>query len=278
MVDLILAIAASSMVSIFMRLSSDKVKNGLSQLAVSYITCFVLAAFYIGDTGFLPKHSGLPHTILLGTIAGAVYLAGFVLLQHNIKRSGVVLSSAFMKLGLIVPMVISIFFFKEMPSVFQLIGFAIAIFAIIVMNIEKGSSESKFHFGLILLLLGGGFADSMSKIYDETGALDLSDLFLFYTFFTAFLFCMLMVLKEKMRFDKNAVLYGILIGVPNFFSSKFILRSLESVSAVIVYPTFCVSTLLAVTLVGVTFFGERLKKNQWFALFMILVSILLLNF
>jgi len=35
-------------------------------------------------------------------------LAGFVLLQTNIKRSGVVLSSAFMKLGLIVPMVISV--------------------------------------------------------------------------------------------------------------------------------------------------------------------------
>ena len=277
MVDLILAIICSSMVSITMRISSDKVKNGLCQLAASYLTCFVFAALYVRDTGFFPKHSELGHTLILGMIGGAVYLAGFVLLQLNIKRSGVVLSSAFMKLGLIVPMIISVFFFKEEPTAFQLFGFAVAIAAIIVMNSERGSSDSKFHVGLILLLLGGGFADAMSKIYDETGVPELSALFLFYIFFTAFLFCVLIIIRKGLRFEPNDLKYGALVGIPNFFSSRFLLSSLDSVSAVIVYPTFSVGTMLVVTLVGITFFGERLRKNQWLALFMILAALLLLN-
>lgn len=277
MVDLILAIFCSSMVSITMRLSSDKVKNGLCQLAASYLTCFVLASLYISDTGFFPKHSALSHTIILGAIGGVVYLAGFVLLQLNIKRSGVVLSSAFMKLGLLVPMVISVFFFGEMPTAFQIFGFVVAIAAIVAMNSEKGSSNSKFHIGLILLLLGGGSADAMSKIYDETGAPELSALFLFYIFFAAFLLCIAMIFKKGLRFAPNDVKYGVLVGIPNFFSSRFLLSSLDNVSAVIAYPTFSVGTMLVVTLVGVTFFGEKLKKNQWSALVMILGALLLLN-
>lgn len=277
MADLLLAIICSSMVSITMRLSSDKIKNGLCQLAACYITCFILAALYIGDTGLFPKHSALPQTMLLGTIGGAVYLAGFVLLQFNIKRSGVVLSSAFMKLGLLVPMVISVFFFGEVPTSFQVIGFAVAIAAMIVMNSEKESSDSKFNIGLILLLLGGGSADAMSKIYDEIGAPELSALFLFYIFFTAFLFCMAIIVKDGLRFELNDIKYGALVGIPNFFSSRFLLSSLDSVKAVIVYPTFSVGTMLAVTLVGVAFFGEKLRKNQWMALLMILAALLLLN-
>ena len=36
-----------------------------------------------------------------------MFLAGFVLLQLNIRKNGVVMSSIFMKLGLLVPMLVS---------------------------------------------------------------------------------------------------------------------------------------------------------------------------
>ena len=58
----------------------------------------------------------------LGAVNGALFLLGFVLLQSNMKRNGVVLSSIFMKLGLLVPMVISIFLFREIPAPMQIAG------------------------------------------------------------------------------------------------------------------------------------------------------------
>ena len=47
--------------------------------------------------------------------------------------------------------------------------------------------------------------------------------------------------------------------------------------AVIVYPVYSVATLLVVTVAGVLLFRERLRKQQWAALGMILLSLILLN-
>ena len=73
------------------------------------------------------------------------------------------------------------------------------------------------------------------------------------------------------------LLYGVLVGVPNYFCAKFLLKSLESIPAVIVYPTFSVATILVVTLAGVLVFRERLSKQQWTALGIILAALVLLN-
>jgi drug/metabolite transporter (DMT)-like permease len=67
-----------------------------------------------------------------------------------------------MKLGLLVPFVMSILLFGEMPTVLQVIGFVIAIVAIIAINYQKDDTSSKFSLGLIFLLLIGGSADVMA--------------------------------------------------------------------------------------------------------------------
>ena len=63
----------------------------------------------------------------------------------------------------------------------------------------------------------------------------------------------------------------------DFFSSKFLLGALESLSAVIVYPVFSVGTILTVTLAGVLLFRERLEKRQWIGMLLILAALVLLN-
>ena len=45
----------------------------------------------------------------------------------------------------------------------------------------------------------------------------------------------------------------------------------------IVYPTFNVAGLMVVTLAGVLFFKEKLRKTQWIALFIIAAALVLLN-
>ena len=71
--------------------------------------------------------------------------------------------------------------------------------------------------------------------------------------------------------------FGAVIGVPNFFSSKFLLGALTKLPAVVVFPSFSVGTMLLVTLSGVIVFKERLSKLQWFALTTIIAALILLN-
>lgn len=277
MVFLLLAVLSSSMISIIMRVSSDKISANLSMLATNYLICSLLGAAYAGFSLAAPEDPGFSVTVIISLISGVLYLAGFVAFQANTNKRGVVLSSVFMKLGLLVPIAASVLFFKEIPTTVQIIGFCVAVFAIVLINLKKDSSGKGFGFGLILMLLLSGGADVMAKIFDVFAPRSHSALYLFYNFATAFGLCILLVIHKKERPGFRELLYGTLIGIPNFFSAKFLLASLAKLPAVVVYPTFSVGTMLIVTLMGVVVFWERLSKLQWVAMGAIVAALILLN-
>ena len=274
---LILAILSSAMVSIVMRLSTDKISANLSMLATNYFICSLLGAAFGGFRLVLPQVEGFSVTVWLGLLSGVLYLAGLVMFQANTRSKGIVLSSVFMKLGLLVPIVASVLFFHESPTVSQITGFCIAVFAIVLINFKKDGSGKGFGFSLIVMLLLSGGADVMAKVFDVFGPAALSALYLFYTFATAFVLCVVLVVHKKERPGFRELLYGTLIGIPNFFSAKFLLAALTKLPAVVGYPSFSVGTMLIVTMTGVSVFRERLSKVQWAALAAIVVALILLN-
>lgn len=273
---LILAFCSSAMVSVVMRLSDAKIKNNVAMLAVNYATCCLLAAATAGFDAF-PPAEGLGTALLLGGINGGLYLGSFLLFQFNVKHNGIVLSSIFMKLGLLVTMVISIVLFGEIPGVLQLLGFALAVGAILLINYKPGQTMAGAKTALLALMVGGGFADGMSKIFEELGNGALSSQFLLYTFFVALILCALLAAGKKQKPGKWELLYGMLIGVPNYYSSGFLLQSLQTVPGVVAYPVYSVAGILLVTLAGVLLFREKLEKRQWAALAIILAALVLLN-
>ena len=277
MLSLMLAVLCSTAIALAMRLSTGRVGSNIGLLAMNYLTCFVIAVAFTGVDSLFTTESGWVTALGLGGAQGALYLLAFVLLQLNIRKNGVVLSAIFQRLGLLVPMVVSVFLFKEIPETMQLLGFGVAVLAIVLINLEKEQSVIQFKLGLVLILLAGGMADVMAKLYEEWGNPALAPQFLLHTFGVALVLSVGMMLWKKERPGWKELAYGAAVGVPNYFSAKFLLASLESVPAVIVYPTFSVATILLVTLAGVVLFKERLSKRQIIAIGVILLALVLLN-
>lgn len=276
MIYLLLTVFSSALVSIVMRLSEYKVKNNFGMLAVNYLVCTLISAAYA--MGSWPALGSQLHlTAGFGVVNGLLYLISFVLLQVNVQRNGVVLSSTFMKLGLLVSLLVSVVFFREIPDGLQVLGFVLAVGAIILINYKKQETAAEFKSGLIWLLLCGGMGDAMSKIFGESGVAELEAQFLCFTFLTALVFCTLLMLAKGQKPEKWELLFGVLIAIPNYFSSKFLLGALEAVPAVIVYPVYSVGSILVVTMAGVLLFRERLSRQQWAGIGAILVALILLN-
>ena len=206
MFNLILAIIASSLVSIMMRVGEGRAKNNISMLSVNYFLCMILAIIYTGVGNLMQTGEGLGTAIGLGSINGFFYIASLILFQNSVKKNGVVLSSIFMKLGIMMPLIISILLFGEMPTMVQVIGFVIAVTAIVIINMKekeenvtnhKTNRTSPVKLGLILVLVGCGMADGMSKIYQELGTREFEELFLVCTFVIAFILSVLFVKYKK---------------------------------------------------------------------------------
>ena len=278
MLNLLLAVLSSALVSVAMRLSKPYVKKETALLAVNYLLCSLLSW---GDTGFtvlFPAVTGLPTAALLGILDGFLFLAGFVLLQWSIRRNGVVLSATFQKLGLLVSMLVSVICFGERPALWHWFAFFVALAAIVLMNYRPGREKAGSMGGLLLLLLSCGGCDAMSKVFEVYGSTALSGHFLLYTFLTALGLCILLTIVRRQGLPGKAEwVFGLIVGIPNYFAAKFLLASLVTLPAVIVYPVYSVATLLAVTFAGIALFRERLEKRQWLAMGMILLSLVLLN-
>lgn len=277
MVFLCLAILSSATISLLMRISANKVSAKLSMLSFNYLICALLGAAYAGFDLVRPDVSGFPFTIALGIVSGIFYLGGFVLFQWNTANNGIVLSSIFMKLGLLVPILLSVLVFHEIPTLAQIIGFCLAILAIVALNLKQKREKSRFRWQLLAMLVMCGGSDAMSKVFKVWGQEALANQFLFYTFAFALVLCIGFVVYKKECPGIRELLFGAAIGIPNFFSSKFLLLSLADLPAVVVFPSFSIATMLIATLVGVLFFRERLQKHQWPALIAILAALFLLN-
>ncbi len=117
----------------------------------------------------------------------------------------------------------------------------------------------------------------MAKVFEYWGNPAQNDHYLLYTFFTAFVLCVVMCIVQKQGIAWGDVLCGLAIGVPNYMSARFLLLALTQLNGVIVYPSFSVGVIIVVTLVGVLAFREKLNRRKLIALGMILAALVLLN-
>lgn len=279
MLYLFLAIASSAMVSVGMRASEKYVRNTMAMFTANYAVCLAMARFYMRDIRLFAAQDGMGLAVALGIASGMLYLLNFVLLQRNIRINGVVLSSASMKLGaVLIPVIAAMLLFHERMKGEQLAGALLAMMAILLINLEKGSlHQGQKKAGLLLLLAVSGITDTMANVYDQTGAEALKNHYLFYTFMAALFLAFVMALRKREKATAADILSGVLIGVPNYFSARFILLALGQVPAVVVYPVYSVGTIIVITLVGLAVFREKLSARKAGAMALIVAALALLS-
>lgn len=273
---LILAILSSALISIIMRASEKYITNKMAMFMSNYAICIALSAAFMN---WKNVSVGLGTFALgLGVISGILYLVNFIFLKYNMQHNGIVLSSTFMKLGVLIPTVMAVVVFHEMPSLAQVIGIGISIVAIIMIHFEKEAlQESNKKIWLLLLLVLSGITDSMANIYEKVGTAEGKDGYLLITFFTAFALASFFVCRDKNKITRKDLFFGLLIGIPNYFSARFLLLALGSVDAVLAYPMYSVATIIVITLAGAFAFHEQISRKKAIALGLIVMAVCLLN-
>ena len=257
MIYLIFAILFSASLALALRISETFSDNRYGILVGNYVTCLVVAFVLLPDKN--------------------IFAAG--------SRTAV-LSSAFAKLGIVIPVTASILFLGEIPTLFQLVGIVLVIVAIWVINSEGdrgcGRRRRMGSAGLLLVLfVVSGMADGMSKVTERIGERRFDALFLFYTFLTALVLTVVLAFLEQQRtrrkIGKMDFLSGVAVGFPNYFSTSLLLASVSRLPAFIVYPSFSVGTILVVSFVSVLVLGDPISRRQIGGCGIILVALALLN-
>ena len=282
MLFLLLATVASAGNALTMKFAGSRSDNTWALLLFNYLTATLLAAFSVVRSA-LAIGEVAAQVWLLGFVTGVLFITTFALLQLNVRVNGATVSSSLARMGAIIPMLFSIVLFGEYPSLSGAFGIAVAIMATVLLSIPKEdvaqateSASSKRRL-LIPMVLAGGTADTMPKIFETIGDPAHEEAFILMTFATAFAICLVMLMRSHERPAVVDITCGVMLGTFNFFSTDLMLRALMELPAYVVYTGFSMGVVLLTYAVNALVMHEELTRRDHAAITLVLLALALIN-
>ena len=270
--------------------------NATQAVAINYFSCVATGWFLLPAGQGLSSVNWLSPATLLTVSLGILFVVVFVLIGQTTQKVGVTATSLASNMSLVIPVVFSLFVFKNTNKVFtnlNYLGLLVALVALALSSFQKnsgagGRSSTQKTTALwllpILLFVGSGTNNtlinylsftyykptetSLFTVVACTGACVVGAGVLAYDMF-----------RGQMPTFKT-VLGGLILGVPNFLSLYFLLKALDSFgnSAAFVFPIFNISVILVSAAAGFILFKEKLSGFNKIGLVLAVVAILLISY
>lgn len=220
----------------------------------------------------------ISYSILLGIVAGLLFFGSLVLYRYSIRYNGLAISGTFAKLGISVPVLMSLILWNVFPSPVQWGGIILSMVAVLFLyNWKQPGTTSHFSLSLLFVLILMGLAEFSNKVFQQYAVSSYKSLFLFVVFGTAFLYSVLNQLFRKTKLGSKELLFGLLIGILNYGSSYFLIQALGSIPAVIAFPMFSAGTILCISVFSRIVFKEKWSHNMVIAIVLSTISVILMN-
>lgn len=277
MIFLFLTVLSSTTIALLLKLNDVKKGNALVLLAGNYAVAGALAFL---NFQFDPEAAFTWETFIFGAALGGMFVFTFFAFTKAVTSAGAALATVSSRLAVVIPVVLSIIIYREIPNAWQTagIGFALVTIWFFYKSLRShggGAHSFADYFFLFVLMAGIGVNDFAMKVFQEWRPLLEKPFFLFMIFTSAFVYTSVIVLVKRIPVDRPSLVRGMALGVPNVFSSFFLLLALERVSAVIVYPVVNISIILLTAVAVALLWGERLNRYGIAALVAGMISIVL---
>ncbi len=302
MLYLFLAVLCSSSIVMILKFSESRNLNRLVVTTCNYIVASMVSLFFVFKEklfiksspevsgfvsefsevlsgGVFSESSSFIWASLTGFFGGILYFLGFIYIQKSIRENGAGITGAFSKIGIFIPMVLSIIFWKEYPSLVQWTGIILAVFAILLANYTPDMKDSLLSFrkSLILVFIIVGTAEFSNKFFQNYAQSEYKSLFLFVVFSTALAISTVSALVEKEQFSKKDIITGLLVGIPNMFTSFFLISALKYIKATVAFPAYSAGTIVIINIGGLLIFKEKISRKDMTATVTIVAAIILMS-
>ena len=279
---LLLSSVCSLTIAHLLKVTEVRELRTLNTLTVNYLVAFIFA-FTVGtmEGSGADISSQSTYLFLFCTIVGAFFIGNFVVYGKSVHTNGVGITIAAMRLSLLVPVLISVFMYAEYLNLIKITGVILVFGALILLIPRKKSvkiGNMNASWLLLIIFLLSGFADASLKIYEEDFSMSLNEsMFMGMVFLGAFVIgAVLCLIRKGPLITKHEALLGASIGIPNLYSSIFLIYALDGISGSIAYPIVNILNVLGGTFLGLLIWSDTVSTKQWAGIATAIVAILLL--
>jgi drug/metabolite transporter (DMT)-like permease len=278
MIPLLLSTFISSAFVLIVRDAQYRGRNALTVGVINYVVAaLIYGLFVVVWDGFHPS----PATLLIGISGGVLYSVTYLFLYSLLRRRGVSIAMAFLRLAVLIPVVCSIVVWGEHPNALQVGGIILCLIALPLLGLDRTTGEKGIDrrtvwlIGLLFLLSGG--CQLVVKVFFEESSLQDRGSFFFILFGTAALVAALAWMFDRDGSSSKDAFSGIPLGLCNVFSNWFMLAALKILPGMIVFPFSSTFGLLFGTVFAAFAWKERLSSVGKVGIVLAMVAIALLN-
>jgi drug/metabolite transporter (DMT)-like permease len=284
MAYLVLAILASFSIALLIKHNETHGARTEIVLAGNY-----LSASAIGWAVLLLRSSGIAigeisrETWWLGAGGALLWPGAFFLMMWGVRRYGVSLAGSVTRLSLSVPVIFALLFLRERFTPATVLGVAGAFAAFLLLSPFKQARgldrQAIWYFPALVLIFG--VVDLWVNLHHTTAPGGERFLFVVLIFSGAAACAWVAVALRRLRPDAGSVLRGLLLGVPNFFSTYLLMEALRApvfagLSA-IVYALYSAAGVVLAFMAGAVLWKEPLTGKNKLGVALAVVAVMLLN-
>lgn len=282
-VFILLSSGCTILVAHLLRYIEFKKLNTLRVLTINYLLAAAVAFLTSSHTETLRElqSENLTSVLLLASLIGIIFIANFFIYSKSVYLNGVGISVAAMRISLIIPVLLSIFWYQEYLVAREWAGITL-IFVTLFLLLPEKKSLLKFPFHaawlLVILFVFTGIGDASLKVFEvDFSNLVTKEQFMGLVFISSSLVGLVsLMIGNEWKFTKNEIILGLLIGIPNLYSAIFLIEALSRMSGAIVYTAANLLTVIGATILGLLVWSDKINRLQWIGLALTIVSILLL--
>jgi len=277
------AAGCSIAIALILKINERRGGDRLLLAGANYVMASVLALVIL-RSGLGPSTVGSPSTgtVLLGTVTGVLFVLGFLLLMAGISKGPLAVPVTVMRLSVAVPVLVAIFLWGESPGTLQWVGLAAGAAAIVLfgLGVDAGSGGERsgkvFWFLMVAMFAVIGTGDVLLKAFRELSPDSERLVFTWLLFTSSSVFTLIVIAVRRVPPNRSTILLGLLLGVPNLFSTVFTLLALRSVPASIAFPFINLTVIFGSMLLALALWKEKLGRVATAGLVLAALALILL--
>ncbi len=257
-------------------------------IVINYVVCVITGLLFAGNGTFrILADPGRPW-MLYALALGAIFIGTFYLMARTTQIFSMTVSSIASKMSLVIPVLFSLLILDLQSreySPFNYAGMITAVLAIAASSFRRAgtavTSSRPLHYLLpvAVFLLGGTIDSTINYVSFRFLGPGEEAVFPIVIFMSAGLIGSVALLIQRRPFSRKSVIGGIALGVVNYFSVYYLVRSLSSFGhdGAIVYPLINVGIILFSSGVSAVFFREKFSLVNAAGIILAILSIGLLS-
>ncbi len=291
MLYLSLAAICSLLLVVIFKLFNTYNVESFQAIVCNYIVCVLIGSIQGGSFPLgsdVIQKDWFPFMLALGLL----FISGFYIASQTVRHFGIAVASVAQRMSIIISVSFAILYFNEAATITKIIGILFAISSVILINLpDKKSTESTsndtsirpiyYLMPLSILVISGCIEAILQYVhlsFDDLDSNQESTILFSFAAFNGIVATSFLVLTGKLTLGLKNLFWGVILGIPNYFSIFFLMVALDTIDASKAYPINNIFVVSTSAIVGYFVFSEKLNTFNVLGVIASAISIILIAF